>query len=331
MLITTKEAWIFNLHSIGERGKTFKSYVHPDCQFIVGQGFGLHFAGETGIPVANSIPLNSECLDPALHRTMQNDPHCANFGNEQIIARREQLETRLLEGETSVPTVSPKTRVAWLFARLHSTKESPESQINSLLNILQNLRMDTRPFGMISFPKGEQFIRVVQRKGFLFLLPGVFTSGQRLIEYPTTKFQRPIEFGALALGRLEAILESLHLHSLLIFNVLFQDCNRCTPNCRDKIRMCPQGRQSAFHLWKFLTKQTRTATLDPLHKFMDTKLRINFTKDMHVIRHYFKFQDVARQFFCNLIDDLFQAFVHTANKHLAAILRTKDNMVFTGV
>ncbi len=82
-LSMTKEAGIFNLHPIGERGKAFKSYVHPDCQAIVGQGLGIHFTGEAGIPVAQRIPLNGECLDPALDGTMQDDPHCPNFGNEQ--------------------------------------------------------------------------------------------------------------------------------------------------------------------------------------------------------------------------------------------------------
>lgn len=75
-----------------------------------------------------------------------------------------------------------------------------------------------------------------------------------------------------------------------------------------------KGRQSAFHLWKFLMKQTRTATLDPLHKFMDTKLRINFTKDMHVIGHHLKFQHFTFQFFSNLMDDLFQAFIYTSQR-----------------
>jgi hypothetical protein len=232
-LIMTKEAGIINLDPIGERGKTFKSYVHPDCQFIVGQGFGIHFTREAGIPVANRIPLNGECLDPALDGTMQDDPHCANFGNEQLLARREQFETRLLEGEARVPTVSPKARVARLFACLHSSKESLESQIHSLLNTLQDLGMDTHQFGMFSLPEREPFIRVVQRKGFLFLPPGVFASGQRLIEYPTTKFQRPIELGALAPGGSQAILEGFyhtaHVFYFTTMSCYLQGCAPCIP------------------------------------------------------------------------------------------------------
>ena len=54
LLSMTKEAGIFNLHPIGERGKAFRSCVAPDCQAIVGQGLGIHFTGEAGIPVATA-------------------------------------------------------------------------------------------------------------------------------------------------------------------------------------------------------------------------------------------------------------------------------------
>ena len=216
--------------------KTFKSYVRPDCQFIEWLGFGFYNTRQASNPITNSIPLNGECLDPALDGTLQDNPDCANFGNEQTLARRQQFETRLLEGEASVLATAPKTWVAWLFACLHSTKERLESQINSLLNVLQNLRMDTHQFGMFSFPKSEPFIRVVQRKGFLFLLPGVFASGQRLIEYPPTKFQRPIEFGSLVPGRLEAILEcSHHIAHVFYFTAMscfLQGCEPCIPTAQ---------------------------------------------------------------------------------------------------
>jgi hypothetical protein len=50
-----------------------------------------------------------------------------------------------------------------------------------------------------------------------------------------------------------------------------------------------------------------------------------------MIWHHFKFEDFARQLFRNLINDLFQTFIYTPYKHLAAILRAKDDMVFAGV
>jgi hypothetical protein len=225
-LILTKEAGIFNLHPIGERGKTFKSHVHPDCHFIEWQGFGFHFTGQAGIPVANRIPLNSECLDPALDGT-------PILEMSRPLPAGSQSKPDCLKVSLDYRPYSPKTRVAWLFACLHSTKETLESQIHSLLNVLQDLGMDTHQFGMFSFPKSEPLIRVVQRKGFLFLLPGIFASGQRLIEYPTTKFQRPIELGALAPGRLEAILEgshrTAHVFCLPTMSYFLQGSAPCNP------------------------------------------------------------------------------------------------------
>ena len=64
---------------------------------------------------------------------------------------------------------------------------------------------------------------------------------------------------------------------------------------------------------------------------MDTQLRIDFTKEVNVIGHYFKFQHFTAQLFRNLINNLFQTFVHATQEYLAAILRTKDNMLFAGV
>ncbi len=49
-----------------------------------------------------------------------------------------------------------------------------------------------------------------------------------------------------------------------------------------------------------------------------------------MIGHHFQFQHFTSQFFCDLMDDLIQVFIHTTNQYLAAILRTKDDMIFAG-
>ncbi len=50
-----------------------------------------------------------------------------------------------------------------------------------------------------------------------------------------------------------------------------------------------------------------------------------------MIVQYFKFQFFVSLFFGNLIDDLFQTFFNTSNKHLAAVLRANNNMIFAGI
>jgi hypothetical protein len=64
---------------------------------------------------------------------------------------------------------------------------------------------------------------------------------------------------------------------------------------------------------------------------MDTELWINFTKHVDVIGHYFKFDDFTFQIISDLLNDFLQSNLYAVHKYLAAILRTKNNMVLTGV
>jgi hypothetical protein len=50
-----------------------------------------------------------------------------------------------------------------------------------------------------------------------------------------------------------------------------------------------------------------------------------------MIGHYFKFDDPASQLISNLLNDLLQPNIYPIYKYLAAILRTKYNMVLAGV
>ncbi len=336
LFIPAEETGIINSIPIREFRKTLQAHVDPDCQIIAWQGFGFNFASEAGIPIANCVPLKGERFDFSFDGTMKNHFDGANFRDSQTMIQ--ELKAKLLESEAIVPAKTTETRIARFLARFHSVEESLESQIHSLLNILQNLGMNTLQFRMFLLPNGEQFICVIQRERLLLLLPSIFSSGKRLVINPTAKFQRLNQFRSLALGWLQTILEGFHQRSdpvdldiLLVFDVLLQDRNWRTTHSRNEIRMCPQGRQSTFQARKFSAKQTRTQALDPLHKFMNAKLRVNLTKDMNMVWHYFQFQNFATQFLCNLIDDCFHSFIHAIRQYLATVLRTKDNMIFAGV
>src|SRR6202142_4284378 len=132
LFIPAKEPWIMNVFSVGKRSKILQTHIYPYCQFIERQWFGFDFAREASIPVSNSILLNSERLDSALDRPMQDNSDRTHFGNEQTVVQ--QFKPRLLEGETIVPAITPKAGITRLLTGLHSTKESLESQIDSLLN-----------------------------------------------------------------------------------------------------------------------------------------------------------------------------------------------------
>src|SRR6185295_17981107 len=156
-------------------------------------------------------------------------------------------------------------------------------------------------------------------------------SRQSLIENPTTQLKRLQEFGALALGWGKAKLESLHLYVFLVLNVLLDDCQGSTAHRGNEIRMSPQSRKSAFQSGELVAEQERAKTLHPFYEFMHPQLRIDFTKELNVIGPDVKFYDFTFQFISDLLNDFLQPNIDAVSKYLAAILRTKNNMVFTGV
>src|SRR5665647_2420075 len=190
------------------------------------------------------IPANGECFDPPLDGTMQNNLHYAYLGEQQTVTQK--FKAKLLKSETIVPTNSPKAGIARLLPCFHSAKKGLESQINPLLNVLQDLRVHTLQFWMFLLPDREQLVRILQRKSFMLLFPGAFASGKRLIVDRAAYLQRLHQFCALALGWMKAILVGYHLDRLLVFDVLLQDRYGSTTNRSYEIRMCPQGRQFAF-------------------------------------------------------------------------------------
>ena len=253
-----------------------------------------------------------------------------NFGKEQAVAKK--FKPCLWVCETMVSTIALETRVA-SFVRmfLHSAKVGLKSKIHSCTNFLQHLRIDLRQFRLFNLPNGEQFDGIEARDGFLLPLPGVLAGRQSLIENPTTQLQRLQEFGSLALGWGKAKLESLHLHVFLIFDVLFDDCQGRTAHCGYEIRIRPECREPALQSRELLAKQERTTPLEALHKFMNSKLRNNFTQDMDMIGHDLKFKDLTFQFISNLLNDFLQPNIDTVYKYLTAILRAENNLVLAGV
>jgi hypothetical protein len=64
---------------------------------------------------------------------------------------------------------------------------------------------------------------------------------------------------------------------------------------------------------------------------MNSEVRINFAKNMNVIGHDLKFDDLTFQIISDLLNDFLQPNIYAIYKYLAAILRTENNMVLAGV
>jgi hypothetical protein len=332
VLIPPKETRIVHRDTIRESGKGGQTHINTNSQIVEGQGRRFYFTGKAGIPISDSIALNVQSLyaKRAFHGVVLDDFDHTNFRKEQAVVKK--FKSCLRVGETMVSTIALEMWVAHLFSMfLHSAKIGLKSKIHSCANFLQDLRIDLRQFRFFSLPNGEQFDGIEARYGFPALLPGVLAGRQSLIENPTTQLQRLQEFGSLAFGWSKAKLEGLHLHVFLIFDVLFDDCQGCTAHCGYEIRIRPESREPALQSRELLAKQERTTSLDALHKFMNSELWNDFTKDMDVIGHDLKFNDRTFQFVSDLLNDLLQPKIYAVYKYLTAILRAENNMVLAGV
>ncbi len=327
--IPAKETGICDFGSVGQSRKTFKPYIHSNSQFVVGQPFGVHFTSKTSIPFANSISFDRESFNFAFQGTMQNDFHSPDFGKKQTILQ--ELKAELFEGETIVPTLTPKAWIAWLLTRLHSSKEPFESQIHSFLNVLQHLREYALQFRISLSPEGEPLIGFIQRERLLLLLPGYLSSGKCFIKDPTTNLQRLNKFCSLALRGLQTIFEGFHL----VFYWFSMDCVKTVMGAQltgeTKSKCVHNIGKTPFQLWKLLAKPSRKNAFHLLHELRQSELWVNFAKEVNRVWPPFYFQEGTFQLFGGLIDDFFQALILIAGQYSATILWTKNSRIFAGV
>lgn len=197
LLFFPKEAGIFDSLTIREGQESSQAEVNPYCQLAHRQRFWLNFTRETSEPVTHRIALDSQGFDRAFERSVQLDFDIPYLGDSQPFI---QLKARLFEREAIIPTKPLKAREAIFLARLEPAKEGFISQIDPLLHILQDLRMNLGECGVIGFPTRQNLIGVVQTQGFLLLFPRLLTQTKRRIVDMPARFKGRIEFGSLRFG-----------------------------------------------------------------------------------------------------------------------------------
>ena len=92
-----------NLLAVTQESKGGQAKVHTDNVRSRFKRLGLNFAGETRIPVANTISPDRQCLALADNRPVQIDPQISNLGETQL-AIVKQSKAALRKGETIVAT-----------------------------------------------------------------------------------------------------------------------------------------------------------------------------------------------------------------------------------
>ncbi len=96
--VLAKEAGIGDPISVREGRKGLQANIDTDGQIVARQRFRFDFTCQAGIPIANRISLNGECLEATFNRAMQNNFDYTDPGKKQTVVQ--QLKTRLFERET---------------------------------------------------------------------------------------------------------------------------------------------------------------------------------------------------------------------------------------
>lgn len=189
-----------------EGGKSGQAQVKPNHFSRQRQRFWLNFTRKTSKPVAYPISLDGQSLDRSLDGPVQLDLDLANLGEKQPFP---QLKPRLLKGEAGVPAKALEARIAVFMAGFDPLKEGLKSQVNPLLNVLQDLRMNLGQFRPLRLPSSQDFVGLVQAQGLLFLLPGQTTQRQSVVIDAPARFKSLLKPGTLLFGWKEAVLKCL--------------------------------------------------------------------------------------------------------------------------
>ena len=75
----------------------------------------------------------------------------------------------------------------------------------------------------------------------------------------------------------------------------------------------------------------RGNALDVAHRSINPILRVYLNQQMDVVGHNLQFQNVCADAFSNTIYQFLQSRFYLTNQNLTPVLRTPDNMIFTGI
>ena len=321
-----------DLRPVAGRDERRNAHVNPDRPARLRQRLRFrHLAGEAGVPLPRLV-LDADRLDRAVQWAMPAHAHAPDAVQLQATPVEPCAEAELLEQEAVVPTAPLKARIARLLTCLDAAKEGLESKVHLLDDALRGLAEHLVRVGERLAIVFRQCVQVRLAHAAPLKLVGVLALRQRHVVQPTTGVQHAPQVLFLRARRIQPIaVGSQHSDRLLPLDILLNHRQRRTADRRNKVAVCPQGRQAAFQVRELLPEQARATPLHALHKLVDAKLRVYFAQQVYVVRHDFQFQHLALCIIRHLPDDGFQSFIHAVHQHLAAILRTEDNVVLARI
>ncbi len=210
-----------NLPTVRKDGEGSQAKIHPYHLIGWGQRLFVYLAGKAGVPVANRIPANSESLACAFQWPVKDNLDLSNLREGQPFTL--ERKTRLFESEAIIAPIPLEARIPGSLTSFYPAEEGLKGQIDSLLRVLQNLRMHLEEFWLFCFPACQQFIGVIQRERLFLLRPGAFADCQGFVIDPTARLQRSGKPGSLMMGWAKSKLEGF-LHRTIVLRS-YMSCN----------------------------------------------------------------------------------------------------------
>jgi hypothetical protein len=241
MFLGAEKARISDLLPIRQGSERSKANIHANCATIWCKWLCRCFHAQAGIPFTCSRAPNRDRLDFSLNRSMQDDFHRPNLTHKKRVPFQSHTIAILRVGDTIIAAKALVSRVAaFLFACLDTTKKRLECQIDTDLNILQDLAMHQFERWTIGFPGRKEGLRIVQSKRLLTLLPR-FAAGSKCLVIDKAAFlKHRIEDTLLSLCWTDSVfVRFTHTGILALSSV---NSNVCCTDCERK----PLKRRASF-------------------------------------------------------------------------------------
>lgn len=142
-----------------------------------------------------------------------------------------------------------------------------------------------------------------------------------------SRFNRASERVGLRWRRVQVQLDGeLHLASLLLLNGGLDRFSRDVSGATDIVRTTPPRRQARTQVWNLIAQNTGGAALELIGTLRWRAWWRARHEQMQVIGHHVQRLDRAMQLGCLLMQPFVQAIRTCAGQHLAAVLRTPDDV-----
>lgn len=198
LFLLTEEARVLDFSAIGEGCEGFEAHIHPDVSRVFRQAFGFALNRETGVPLAGTAFLDSECFDLARKRAMQDDLEMPN-AREDKLPKGIDLEPKLRIGEAIVAAFALEAGIARLFSGFDTPEKGFHGKIKPDSHVLQHLGMHSGKPGAFLFEHRIGCVLLVEGQALARLLIGVSPTSQQVIVQPPTLFQGFVELRFLLL------------------------------------------------------------------------------------------------------------------------------------